>query len=89
MVEEHCMYETSDTAPVSIFENYKWRGLHLASFALFEYCMLVCRSRAIYLFNRISHPKELRQGVVDVGRLATRLMHVKIAIFKLIQVFGL
>jgi hypothetical protein len=29
------------TAPVSIFDNYKWRGPHPASLAFFEYCMLV------------------------------------------------
>ncbi|KAI7970124.1 hypothetical protein EIK77_000334 [Talaromyces pinophilus] len=41
MAEEPCTYETGDTAPVSIFDNYKWRGPHLAPLALFEYCMLV------------------------------------------------
>ncbi|OKO94694.1 ATP-dependent DNA helicase pfh1 [Penicillium subrubescens] len=41
IAEEPCAYETGDTAPVSIFDNYKWRGPHLASLALFEYCMLV------------------------------------------------
>lgn len=41
MAEEPCAYETGDTAPVSIFDNYKWRGPHLAPLALFEYCMLV------------------------------------------------
>ncbi|KAF9884384.1 hypothetical protein FE257_001840 [Aspergillus nanangensis] len=41
MAEEPCTYERGDTAPVSVFDNYKWRGPHLASLALFEYCMLV------------------------------------------------
>ncbi|OKO97720.1 ATP-dependent DNA helicase PIF1 [Penicillium subrubescens] len=41
IAEEPCAYETGDTAPVSIFDNYKWRGPHLAPLALFEYCMLV------------------------------------------------
>lgn len=41
MAEEPCAYETGDTAPVSIFDNYKWRGPHLTPLALFEYCMLV------------------------------------------------
>ena len=41
IAEEPCTYETGDTAPVSIFDNYKWRGPHLAPLALFEYCMLV------------------------------------------------
>ncbi|KAF5855656.1 hypothetical protein ETB97_008829 [Aspergillus alliaceus] len=33
--------ETGDTAPVSILDNYKWRGPYLAPLALFGYCMLV------------------------------------------------
>lgn len=37
--EEPCTYETDDTAPVGIFDNYEWRGPHLAPLALFEYCM--------------------------------------------------
>ena len=39
--EEACTYKVGDTAPVSLFDNYKWRGKHLASFTFFEYCMLV------------------------------------------------
>jgi hypothetical protein len=39
--DEPCTYHPGDTAPVSIFENYKWRGLYLESLNLFEYCMLV------------------------------------------------
>ena len=41
MAEEPCTYETGDTAPVSTFDNYKWRGPHLVPLALFEYRMLV------------------------------------------------
>lgn len=41
IAEEPCTYETGDTTPVSIFDNYKWRGPHLAPLALFEYCMLI------------------------------------------------
>jgi hypothetical protein len=41
ITDEPCTYQPGDTAPVSIFENYKWRGLHLDSLNLFEYCMLV------------------------------------------------
>ncbi|KAI1829024.1 hypothetical protein DTO027I6_10052 [Penicillium roqueforti] len=40
MAEEPCTYD-NDTAPASIFDNYKWRGPHLASLTLFEYGMLV------------------------------------------------
>ncbi|KAI7969587.1 hypothetical protein EIK77_006328 [Talaromyces pinophilus] len=41
MAEEACTYEINDKAPVSIFDNYKLRGPHLASLSLFEYGMLV------------------------------------------------
>jgi hypothetical protein len=41
MAEEPCMYEPGNTAPASIFDDYKWRGPHLASLTFFEYCMLV------------------------------------------------
>lgn len=41
MAEEPCTYETGDTSPVSVFDNYKWRGPHSAPLSLFEYCMLV------------------------------------------------
>jgi hypothetical protein len=41
--EEACTYTASDTAPVSLFDNYKWRGRYLAFLTLFEYCMLVRR----------------------------------------------
>jgi hypothetical protein len=35
------MYEPGNTAPASIFDDYKWRGPHLTSLSFFEYCMLV------------------------------------------------
>lgn len=41
MADELCTYEIGDAAPASIFDNYKWRGPHLASLPFFEYCMLV------------------------------------------------
>lgn len=41
LAEELCTYEIGDAAPASIFDNYKWRGPHLASLVFFEYCMLV------------------------------------------------
>ncbi len=39
--EEECTFQSKDTAPVSRFDNYKWRGLGLAHLTFFEYCMLV------------------------------------------------
>ncbi|KAF8860613.1 hypothetical protein BDZ45DRAFT_800769 [Acephala macrosclerotiorum] len=41
MGDEQCAYEPGDKAPVSRFDNYKWRGPHLAHLPFFEYCMLV------------------------------------------------
>lgn len=39
--EELCTYEGGSTPPVSIFDEYKWCGPHLASLTLFEYYILV------------------------------------------------
>jgi hypothetical protein len=52
MGEEPCTYEPGGTAPVSIFDNYKWRGPRLACLTLFEYCMLV-------------RTKHVRDAIVD------------------------
>jgi hypothetical protein len=41
IAEEACTYEINAKAPVSIFDNYKFRGPYLASLSLFEYGMLV------------------------------------------------
>src|SRR6266516_7352760 len=41
MGEEQCVYQPGNKAPVSRFDNYKWRGPYLAHICLFEYCMLV------------------------------------------------
>lgn len=41
IAEEPCTYGAGTTAPVSIFDNYRWRGQQLACLTLFEYCMLV------------------------------------------------
>ncbi|KAF9882545.1 hypothetical protein FE257_007384, partial [Aspergillus nanangensis] len=41
MSDEPCAYESGDTAPASIFDNYTWRGPLLAPLCFFEYCMLV------------------------------------------------
>ncbi|KAJ5761308.1 hypothetical protein N7520_008464 [Penicillium odoratum] len=52
MKEERCAYEAGRTAPISIFDNYKWRGPYLACLTLFEYCMLV-------------RPRHVRDAIVD------------------------
>ena len=41
MGDEQCAYQPGDKAPVSRFDNYKWRGPYLAHLPFFEYCMLV------------------------------------------------
>ncbi|PVH68340.1 hypothetical protein DL98DRAFT_631600, partial [Cadophora sp. DSE1049] len=41
MGDEQCAYQPGDKAPVSRFDNYKWRGPHLAHLPFFEYCILV------------------------------------------------
>jgi hypothetical protein len=43
--DEPCTFQAGDTAPVSLFDNYKWRGVDLATFSFFEYCMLVQTGR--------------------------------------------
>ena len=39
--DEPCRYEAGEAAPISAFDNYKWRGSILASLSLYEYCMMV------------------------------------------------
>ena len=41
IAEEQCTFQPGDSAPISYFDNYKWRGLELAGLTFFEYCMLV------------------------------------------------
>jgi hypothetical protein len=48
--------KAGNTAPASIFDDYKWRGPHLASLTYFEYCMLV-RTKNIRLDFDPNHPK--------------------------------
>ncbi|KAJ5142747.1 uncharacterized protein N7515_001534 [Penicillium bovifimosum] len=60
--DEPCTFRTGDTVSVSMFNNYKWRGVRLASFSFFEYCMLVqIRSKQGTLPDNFefdpSHPK--------------------------------
>jgi hypothetical protein len=41
--EEHCLVDPHRSAPVSRFDDYRWRGEDLASLSFYEYCMLVLR----------------------------------------------
>ncbi|KAI2734368.1 hypothetical protein DTO013F2_10324 [Penicillium roqueforti] len=62
IADEPCAFQTGDVVPVSLFDNYKWRGFDLAAFSLFEYCMLVQirkkqRNRSDHFDFDPSHPK--------------------------------
>ena len=79
MADEPCSYQAVDNAPVSIFDNYKWRGLQLASLSLFEYCMLT-QSKKVQDVTAIdvefdpSHPKShthLQRLVRNKSQMAT------------------
>jgi len=41
IAEEQCTFQPGNAAPISRFDNYKWRGPELADLTFFEYCMLV------------------------------------------------
>lgn len=56
MAEEPCTYKAGGTAPVTIFNNYKFREPKLACLKLFEYCMLI-------------RTKNVRDVIADDGRL--------------------
>jgi len=60
--EEQCTFQPGETAPVSRFDNYIWRGPYLAHLTFFEYCMLVQTkkkddARASDLEFEREHPK--------------------------------
>ena len=62
VADEPCTFQTGNAVPVSLFDNYKWRGDFLTPFSFFEYCMLVqTRSKQRNLSNHFefdtSHPK--------------------------------
>ncbi|KAJ5215209.1 uncharacterized protein N7498_001616 [Penicillium cinerascens] len=62
IADEPCTFQPSDTVPVSLFDNYKWRGIALDSFSFFEYCMLVQtrnkeRNRSHHFEFGASHPR--------------------------------
>ncbi|KAH6691787.1 hypothetical protein BKA61DRAFT_742494 [Leptodontidium sp. MPI-SDFR-AT-0119] len=67
MGEEQCAYRPGAKAPVGRFDNYKWRGPHLADLAFFEY----------YLEFDPKHPK---YGIY-VQRLARKKSQVTTVTF--------
>ncbi|KAK4936123.1 hypothetical protein LTR66_015377, partial [Elasticomyces elasticus] len=82
MAEEPCTYEAGGTAPVSMFDNYRWRGPQLERLALFEYCMLVriksVRDAATHDVDfDLSHP----QNNTHVQRLARTSSQVSTVTF--------
>jgi PIF1-like helicase len=83
MGDEHCLVEPTDSAPVSRFDDYKWRGDELGSLCFYEYCMLVQRiqirnSLPSHIPFHRSHPRHSQQ----VQRLATRREQVKTVTFQ-------
>jgi hypothetical protein len=75
--EEQCAYRPGDTVPVSRFDNYKWRGPHLAYLPFFEYCMLVQTKniRDAIAADLEFDPKHPKHGV-QVQRLARKKSQV-------------
>ncbi|GFF57424.1 hypothetical protein IFM46972_10789 [Aspergillus udagawae] len=77
MAEEACTYETGDTSPISVFDNYKWRGQHLAPLALFEYCMLVkTKNLRDAITDDVDFDPSHPRYVTHVQRLARTLSQV-------------
>jgi hypothetical protein len=71
--DEHCTYQTEDEVPTSRFDNYKYRGPHLASLSLFEYLMLVqTRKVCDSIQADIDFDHMHAKSGVYVQRLATR-----------------
>jgi hypothetical protein len=54
IVEEQCAYDISNPVPLSLFDNYKWRGPHLESLCFYEYCMLA-QTRKLEYSNADDH----------------------------------
>ena len=72
MEEENCLLDPYHSAPVSRFDDYRWRGEGLASLSFYEYCMLVQRrpkntSRPSDMDFHPNHPRSRNQ----VQRLVT------------------
>jgi hypothetical protein len=82
IAEEPCAYETGDTAPVSIFDNYKWRGSHIARLALFEYSMLVkTKNTRDVIADDIDFDPDHPRYTTYVQRLARTLSQVATVVF--------
>ncbi|KAJ6118382.1 hypothetical protein N7471_013849 [Penicillium samsonianum] len=75
--DEPCTFQAGDTAPVSLFDNYKWRGADLAAFSFFEYCMLVQigSKRRNHPDHFDFHPRHPRRSacVQHVARLPSQI----------------
>jgi len=82
MDEEQCAYQPGDKAPVSRFDNYKWRGPRLAHLPLFEYCMLVQTRnvRDAIAADLEFHPKHPKHGI-QVQHLARKKSQVATVVF--------
>jgi len=82
MGDEQCAYQPGDKAPVSRFDNYKWRGPYLAHLSFFEYCMLVQTKsvRDAIAADLEFDPKHPKQGVY-VQHLARKKSQVATVTF--------
>jgi hypothetical protein len=82
MGEEQCAYQPGGKAPVSRFDNYKWRGSHLAYLPFFEYCMLVQAKnvRDAIAADVEFDPKHPKYGI-QVQRLARKRSQVATVTF--------
>jgi hypothetical protein len=75
--EEQCAYQPEETAPVSRFDNYKWRGPVLACLNYFEYCMLVqTSSRGKSNASDVEFESKHPRSETHVQRLACRQSQV-------------
>ncbi|KIN00068.1 hypothetical protein OIDMADRAFT_55958 [Oidiodendron maius Zn] len=77
MGDEQCAYQPGDTVPVSRFDNYQWRGPHLAHLPFFEYCMLVQskNARDAIATDLEFDPRHPKHGI-QVQRLARKKSQV-------------
>ncbi|KAH8587242.1 hypothetical protein B0O99DRAFT_36517 [Bisporella sp. PMI_857] len=82
MGEEQSTYQAGDTAPVSRFDNYKWRGPQLPHFSLFEYCMLVqIRNLRDAVIANVEYDAEHHKHGLCMQRLAHKKSQVTTVTF--------
>jgi hypothetical protein len=69
--EEQCAFQLEDKAPISRFDNYKWRGPGLIYLTFFEYCMLVqTRKRLSATASDIEFDSKHPKSTTHIQRMA-------------------